>query len=146
MEAKQTTMRAEKEHMFEDIVKRVGKRVAEVLAIVPEDIVPESKLVDDLGAESLDLVELMYMLEQEFDIRLSRDDLSLTAQLGISEDELHDNEVLTARALELLRKRFPKAKDTLTDGITRKHLAALLTVEEIARAVEKRIDEHPTAD
>ena len=139
-------MSAEKEAMFEDIVKRVGKRVAEVLAIVPEDIVPESKLVDDLGAESLDLVELMYMLEQEFDIRLSRDDLSLSAQLGISEDELHDNEVLTTRALELLRERFPKAKDMLTDGITRRHLAALLTVEEIARAVEKRIEERPSTD
>jgi acyl carrier protein len=129
----------EPEAMFQDILDRVRKRVAEVLAIVPDDILPDSKLVDDLGAESLDLVELMYMLEQEFDIRLSRDDLSLSAQLGIPEDEIHDNEVLTARALELLRERFPKARDLLQDGITRRHLAALLTVEEVAQAVRKRL-------
>ena len=134
-------MAGESNNVLSDVVDRVRKRLAEVLAIVPDEILPESKLVDDLGAESLDLVELMYMLEQEFDIQLSRDDLSLSAQLGIPEDEIHDNEVLTARALELLREHFPKAKDLLQDGITRRHLAALLTVEEIARAVRKKVEE-----
>lgn len=134
-------MTEERDPVLTDVIDRVRKRLAEVLAIVPDEILPESKLVDDLGAESLDLVELMYMLEQEFDIRLSRDDLSLSAQLGIPEDEIHDNEILTARALELLRERFPKAKDLLQEGITRRHLAALLTVEEIALAVRKKVDE-----
>ncbi len=134
-------MAEQRDPVLTDVIDRVRKRLAEVLAIVPDEILPESKLVDDLGAESLDLVELMYMLEQEFDIRLSRDDLSLSAQLGIPEDEIHDNEILTARALELLRERFPKAKDLLQEGITRRHLAALLTVEEIALAVRKRVDE-----
>ena len=134
-------MNGERNDVLTDVIDRVRKRLAEVLAIVPDEILPESKLVDDLGAESLDLVELMYMLEQEFDIQLSRDDLSLSAQLGIPDDEIHDNEILTAKALELLRERFPKAKDLLQDGITRRHLAALLTVEEIARAVRKKVEE-----
>jgi acyl carrier protein len=125
--------------MSEDTINRVRKCIAEVLAMDPGEITAQSNLVDDLGADSLDLVELMYLLEQEFDIRLSQDDLSLSAQLGLPEEDIHQNEVLTAKALELLRKRFPNAIDILKDGISRRHLAALLTVEETARLVKKKL-------
>jgi acyl carrier protein len=123
----------------DDVLHRVAKCVGEVLARDPAVIVPEDRLMDDLGAESLDLVELMFALEQEFDIRLERDDMSLTAQLGLSEEEIHRDEVLTPRALELLRARFPRAGAVLKDGVTRKHLGALLTVEEVVRAVRARL-------
>jgi len=122
-----------------EIVDRVSKRVAEVRALDVSEIKPESRLISELGAESLDLVELMYLLEQEFKIRLSKDDMSLSAQLGIPEEEIHDKEVLTPKALELLRQRFPKAEEDLKDGITRRHLATLLTVEEVAQSVQRKL-------
>lgn len=124
--------------LYQDTLGRVRGRVAEVLALETEDVDGKSRLLVDLKADSLDLVELMYLLEQEFDLRLKREDLSLSAQLGLPEEELHENEVLTAKALELLRERFPGASELLVEGITRKHLAALLTVDEITRAVAKR--------
>lgn len=125
--------------MTEEILERIRKCVAEVLAVSPETIEPRSRLIDDLGADSLDLVELMYLLEQEFNLRLSRNDMSLSAQLGISEEEVHVDEVLTPKALELLRGRFPHDADFLVDGITRNQLAALLTVEEISRVIEEKL-------
>ncbi len=121
------------------IDERVARCVAQVLALDLVDIKPESKLMDDLGAESLDLVELMYVMETEFKLRLEQKDLSLTAQLGMSEDELHVHEVLTPKALELLREKFPSALGILKPGITRKHLAALLTVEEVANAMRRKL-------
>lgn len=124
---------------FDEIVTRVSRCVAEVLAIEPEEISGDSRLMETLGADSLDLVELMYLLEQEFDITLAKEDMSLTAQLGLPEEELHEREVLTPRALELLRERFPWAREILVDGISRKHLAALVTVAEVARAVERKL-------
>jgi acyl carrier protein len=123
-----------------DTVDRVRKRVAEVLALQVAEVKPESRLMDDLGAESLDLVELMYLLEQEFGLRLAREDMSLSAQLGIPEEEIHKDEVLTERALTALREHFPHARDFLKPGLTRRHLAQLLTVEEIARGVQKKLD------
>jgi len=125
--------------MSDRTVARVSKCVAEVLALEPDRVQPGSRLVDDLAADSLDLVELMYLLEQEFNITLSKQDLSLTAQLGLPEEELHEHEVLKPAALALLRERFPWARDILVEGISRKHLAALLTVEEVARAVERKV-------
>lgn len=123
----------------DDVVIRVARRVAEVLARSPAEVRPESRLMTDLAADSLDLVELMFLLEQEFGIRLTREDLSLSAQLGLPEEELRTGEVLTARAVELLRARFPAATDVLHEGVTRRELAALLTVEEIARSVRARL-------
>lgn len=125
--------------LYEDIVPRVARRVAEVLALDPEQIKPESRLMDELGADSLDLVELMYLLEQEFDVTLSKEDMSLTAQLGLSEEQIHQQERLTPLALERLRERFPWARELLQDGITRQHLGALVTVETFARAIERKL-------
>lgn len=122
-----------------DTIDRVRKCVAEVLALDAAEVQPASRLMDDLGAESLDLVELMFLLEQEFDIELRREDMSLSAQLGIPDEEIHQDEILTERALALLRERHPHAGDLLKTGVTRRHLAALLTVEEVARAIERRV-------
>jgi acyl carrier protein len=125
---------------MDEVVARVGRRVAEVLALSPSEVRAESRLMTDLDADSLDLVELMFLLEQEFGIKLTREDLSLSAQLGLSEEELRAGEVLTPRALGLLRERFPAAGDVLHEGATRRELAALLTVEEIARSVRGRLE------
>jgi acyl carrier protein len=126
---------------FERLVELVRTCVAEVLAIDPAGITPQSRLMDDLGADSLDLVELMYLFEQKLEIRLGERDISLSAQLGLSEDETHDHEVLTPKALTLLRERFPNAQEILKDGISRRHLAALLTVEEVARMLQHKLED-----
>ena len=112
--------------MPDDIMLRVSRCVTEVLALEPGKVQPTSRLMQDLGADSLDLVELMFVLEQEFDITLGKEDLSLSAQLGLPEDELHDHEVLTPAALERLRERFPWADALFVPGLTRKHLIPLL--------------------
>jgi acyl carrier protein len=125
--------------MSENTIDRVARCVTEVLALEPGKVQPGSRLMQDLGADSLDLVELMYVMEQEFDLVLGKEDLSLTAQLGLAEDEIHDHEALTPAALERLRARFPWAHELFVPGLTRKHLAALLTVEEVARAIDRKL-------
>ena len=48
------------------IVERVKKIVVEQLGVEDQEVVPSANLVDDLGADSLDLVELIMSLEEEF--------------------------------------------------------------------------------
>ncbi len=48
------------------ILERVKKVIAEQLGVENEEIVPSANFVDDLGADSLDLVELIMSLEEEF--------------------------------------------------------------------------------
>ncbi len=58
----------------EQVTQRLREIIAEQLGISEEEIVPEASFVDDLGADSLDLVELIMALEEEFDMEISDED------------------------------------------------------------------------
>jgi len=55
----------------EDKVRRI---IAEKLSVELEEVVDEASFIDDLGADSLDLVELIMSMEEEFDIDISDED------------------------------------------------------------------------
>jgi acyl carrier protein len=56
------------------IEERVQKIVAEQLGVEEEQVTAEASFMDDLGADSLDTVELVMALEEEFDIEISDED------------------------------------------------------------------------
>jgi len=56
---------------IEDKVKKI---IAEKLSVDLDEVVPEASFVDDLGADSLDLVELIMSMEEEFDVEISDED------------------------------------------------------------------------
>jgi acyl carrier protein len=53
------------------IEERIKKIICEQLEVNEKDVVPEASFVDDLGADSLDQVELIMAMEEEFDISIS---------------------------------------------------------------------------
>jgi acyl carrier protein len=53
---------------------KVKKIIAEKLGVDPSEVVPEASFVDDLGADSLDLVELIMSMEEAFDVEISDED------------------------------------------------------------------------
>ena len=55
----------------EDKMKKI---IAEKLSVDLVEVIPEASFVDDLGADSLDLVELIMTMEEEFDIDISDED------------------------------------------------------------------------
>jgi len=54
--------------------ERVKKIIVDKLSVDMSELVPEASFVDDLGADSLDLVELIMSMEEEFDIDISDED------------------------------------------------------------------------
>jgi acyl carrier protein len=56
------------------VEEQVKKIIAEKLSVDLEEVVPEASFVDDLGADSLDLVELIMSMEEEFDTDISDED------------------------------------------------------------------------
>ena len=53
------------------VQEKVRKIIADKLSVDLDEVVPEASFVDDLGADSLDLVELIMSMEEEFDIDIS---------------------------------------------------------------------------
>ncbi|MBU2490152.1 MAG: acyl carrier protein [Proteobacteria bacterium] len=55
------------------IEEKVKNVIVEKLGVDPDEVVPEASFIDDLGADSLDLVELIMSMEEIFDIEISDD-------------------------------------------------------------------------
>ena len=59
---------------YMDIKEKVKEIICEQLSVAPEDVVPEASFVDDLGADSLDLVEMIMAMEEAFNISIADED------------------------------------------------------------------------
>jgi acyl carrier protein len=57
-----------------DIAEKIKKIICEQLSVEEADVVPDASFVDDLGADSLDQVELIMAMEEEFDVSISDED------------------------------------------------------------------------
>jgi acyl carrier protein len=74
--------------MFE----KIQEIIADQLGINPDDITPESSFIDDLGADSLDIVELLMAFSDEFDIEISDEDAEDISTVGDVLEYLKENE------------------------------------------------------
>ena len=74
-----------------NIEERVKKVIVEQLGVTEEEVVPTASFIDDLGADSLDTVELVMALEEEFDTEIPDEDAEkiTTVQSAIDYIEAH---------------------------------------------------------
>ena len=63
-------------------ISKVRGMIAEQLGIGLEQVTDEAKFIDDLGADSLDVVELVMALEEEFDIEIADEEAEQIATVG----------------------------------------------------------------
>ena len=70
---------------------RVKKIIAEKLSVDIGEVVPEASFVDDLGADSLDLVELIMSMEEEFDVDISDEDAEDLVKVKDAIDYINKN-------------------------------------------------------
>lgn len=65
-----------------DVFERVKKIVVDRLGVDEAEVTPEASFKDDLGADSLDVVELVMELEEEFDLEISDEDAEKVTTVG----------------------------------------------------------------
>jgi acyl carrier protein len=65
-----------------DVLEKVRDIVVEQLGVDPEEVTPEASFIDDLGADSLDIVELVMAFEEEFDLEIPDEDAEKIGSVG----------------------------------------------------------------
>src|SRR5437764_11349194 len=91
----------------DELFQKVRACVADVLAIDPAKVVPGASLIDDLGAESLDFLDLVFRLETEYGVKIPRDGILLAARDGLA-GGFDESGVLSNDALDRLRLLMPE--------------------------------------
>lgn len=75
----------------EEIFEKVKSIIIEQLGVTETSITLEASFIDDLGADSLDIVELIMALEEEFDIEIPDADAEKVVTVGDVVDYIRDN-------------------------------------------------------
>ncbi len=65
-----------------DVNEKIKSIIAEQLGVKPEEVTPQASFIEDLGADSLDTVELVMALEEEFEIEIPDEDAEKMATVG----------------------------------------------------------------
>ena len=75
----------------EDVFDKVKEIIVEQLGVAENSVTQESSFIDDLGADSLDIVELIMALEEEFDMEIPDSDAEKVVTVGDVVDYIKDN-------------------------------------------------------
>ena len=89
----------------DEIFEKVKDVLENALGVDPEDVTMDATLIGDLGAESIDFLDISFKLEQEFSIKIDQGELF--PENLMSDDTLVEDGKLTDKAMEILRERMP---------------------------------------
>nr|ALS89796.1 acyl_carrier: acyl carrier [uncultured bacterium] len=123
----------------EEIYQKVSATLVEALNVDEDEIKPTSTLQGDLGAESIDFLDIVFRLEREFGIKIPRGEL-FPESIFSGDPEFVQNGRVTDKGLTELRTRMPFAdlskfeKDPEVSAIS-----DLFTVEMIARYIQGKL-------
>src|SRR5438128_8915049 len=123
-----------------EIFTKVSATLVEALNVDEEDIKPQSTLQGDLGAESIDFLDIVFRLEREFGIKIPRGEL-FPESIFQDDPEFVQDGKLTPKGLAELKERMPFAdlskfeQDPDFEG-----LRDLFTVDLISRYIKTKLD------
>src|SRR5689334_18121132 len=96
-----------------EVVTKVCSLVAVALAKDPAIVKPTTILMADLGAESIDFLDVVFKLERAFGIQITRGEMERAARGDMSEDEFAPAGVISDAGLARLRELMPEAADRI---------------------------------
>lgn len=124
--------------MASDIFEGVKACAVEALDVEPARILPEARLIGDLGADSLDILDLSFQMERRFGIKLSIKDLENRMKAELGDTPMEVNGIYTPEAMERLRRVMPEVPvEELPDGLRAADLPKRFRVATLMRWVEE---------
>ncbi len=122
----------------DEILETVTETLVDALGVDDDEVTLEATLVDDLGAESIDFLDIVFRLEKNFNIKIPRGELfpeGLTSDSSL----VADGQV-TEDGIATLRAKMPHADiDSFADDPKVENIQSLFTVNMIVNFIEKKL-------
>lgn len=122
----------------DEIFEKVRGVLVEALSVEDDEVVPEATLQEDLGAESLDVLDIVFQLEKAFSIKIPEGDLNPASLLN--NPEYVDGDRLTPAGLTKLKEMMPHADfSEFEKEPTKQRMPGLLTVNTLVNYLERKL-------
>ena len=124
-----------------ELYEKVRDCVAEALALDLDEISPASTLLDELGAESIDLLDILFRIDRATGVKIQSDELASYVQGGIPDEEFGDEDadVITPQGMEQLKKVMPQIAEKDLDGkLSPEDVMSHFTVANLTELVASR--------
>lgn len=122
----------------DEIFAKVRDVLVDALAVDEEDVKPQSRLTTDLGAESIDFLDIVFKLEQQFGFKIAQGELFPE---NVAQDPEYVKEgKVTAKGLTALKARLPHADFTKFEADPQiSKVAEVFTVDTLVTFVERKL-------
>jgi acyl carrier protein len=124
----------------EEIFEQVKEALVDALGLDDEDVTPDATLMGDLGAESIDFLDIVFRLEKAFSIKVPREEL-FPAEAVLNHPEFVSGGKVTAAGLAELRAKMPHTdlSEFEADPDVNK-IADLFTVQAIVNFIDGKVN------
>ncbi len=134
----------------QEILEKVRACIVEALGVDDDEVEPNAVLFEDLGAESLDLLDIVFRLEKTFGIQIPRGGVQADALAAdgetLKEEDLAVDGVLTPLGIEKLKEQMSEVDpDRIPEGFRLDDIATLFTVQTFANIAKKYLLEKEKA-
>ena len=122
----------------EEVFSKVQSALVDALGVDEDEVTPQAKLVGDLGAESIDFLDIVFRLEKAFDIKIPRGELF--PEDILTNTQYVQNGRVTPEGLTQLKQRMPFADlSTFAANPVVQDFGNLLTVRDMCNYVESKL-------
>ena len=123
----------------DEVYEEVKEVLIDALGLDDDEVTPKSTLMGDLGAESIDFLDIVFRLEKAFEIKVPREEL-FPAEAVLSNPEFVSGGKLTEKGLAELRDKMPHTDLTEFEKDPNvNNIADLFTVDAIVNFVEGKV-------
>ena len=123
----------------DEVYEEVKEVLIDALGLDDDEVTPKSTLMGDLGAESIDFLDIVFRLEKAFDIKVPREEL-FPAEAVLNNPEFVSGSKLTEKGLAELRDKMPHTDLTKFEKDPNvNNIADLFTVDAIVNFVEGKV-------
>lgn len=134
-------MAEEKSFSDNEIMNKIKAIIGKIVLMSPDEISDDASLVDDIGMESIDFLDVAFRLEETFGISLPRQGLIQRFADRFGKDGLVKDRKITPKGLRLLKLGFPEVDPSrMTEGMTEDEVLSLVTIQSYHNQVKRGLE------